>query len=735
MATMGDYEMTYEFIKTLYDDVLSMLSRIVVKRPDEAYRCESTDSAKNFELYLACINGSKYFYNFSTFDLDILEKYLDPVTARMAAKKINLIPEEDRDLIVEEQSARVIETFEETNDYYRMLMGLPQMSDKRPIYVKDHPDSIDPTTPIHKLSVEQIAQLEIDGTLDKLKEENPNAGYLDFLGPNQIDLISARLAKPFEILRLGPPSSNRTREMLETEYYKARRYVMANFYNSKMFSHKAMYYPFIGVLMLAIAIRNVLVPCEADYLNFEEILNAILKSYGLLQYFENFPFTFKRRLVLALDKILSIKGTDGVLIDICELFSFDNFTANRYYLMKTHTKDIDGNIIFSGDPAEDYTLNFVKSDIRENEIDFNPEDMLNYDEVTDSDYLWQLTPEELEKTRKDEFNLMMTKYIDVEACYEVTSLTFEVCCFINLVLYSRTNLQKIRVTNHYATGGYSAIWTMLVFLLAALAKRSNFDGNIIYDPYDIAEIMRFNYGDIQDELTRVIEKYELQIDVDDALLPTYKTIALEKPIGYQDQNDMVKIYSINKDLYDSILQEMAETTDIRRYESLVQCRDILFYSAMEKASFQKTDGEAAATYYEMLQDMDPRIAEKLDEIDNIDDLNDMLLYILEKLEDTFDSPELQYLFMNTPNTYGSLVSKYLRTAINVFKASSVQLESINIMLYLGDREPVRVIDNEYTEKEIYLDDTVHVTDEIATDRTIYLEDYVYVQDKAYVSEN
>ena len=133
--------------------------------------------------------------------------------------------------------------------------------------------------------------------------------------------------------------------------------------------------------------------------------------------------------------------------------------------------------------------------------------------------------------------------------------------------------------------------------------------------------------------------------------------------------------------------------------------------------------------------MDPRIAEKLDEIDNIDDLNDMLLYILEKLEDTFDSPELQYLFMNTPNTYGSLVSKYLRTAINVFKASSVQLESINIMLYLGDREPVRVIDNEYAEKEIYLDDTVYVTDEIATDRTIYLEDYVYVQDKAYVSEN
>ena len=106
-------------------------------------------------------------------------------------------------------------------------------------------------------------------------------------------------------------------------------------------------------------------------------------------------------------------------------------------------------------------------------------------------------------------------------------------------------------------------------------------------------------------------------------------------------------------------------------------------------------------------------------------------YLLNKLEDTFSSPELRYLYMGTANTYGSLISRYLRIAINVFKASSVQLQSINIFLYAGDSDPVRVIDMEHTHKNVYINDVVHVIDEIATHKTIYLEDYIGVMDKAY----
>ena len=735
---MSDFVMTYDFLQTLYDDIMSMLKKLVVKRYDMARGCESVETAKAFELYLSCLRGDRYFYNFKYYDIDILDKYMDHARAVQASKDSSLIPENYRDEIVEEQSQRVIDSYVEKNEYYRMLIGLPPIdaTTRDYIYVKNH-EGVDPTVPIHELDIETITILENDGTLDALKKEYTNAGYLDFLGANKIDLIEARLAKPYELLRLGPPSSNRTRVMFEEEYHKARRYVTAVIDNSALFHYKDLYYPYIGVLMLSIAIRNTMVPAEAEYYNFEEILDAILQSYGLLSYFKKFPFVYKQRLVLALDKILANKGTDGVLIDVCNLFQFDGLTANRYYLMKTHAKDADGNIIFTGDPEQDYELDFAKADIQEHEIDFNSEDLVSYEEVTNSDYLWQLTPEEKESMLQEPFNLMMTKYIDVEIAFDVAKLTFEICCFNNLILYARNNLQGVKVTNMYATSGTVSVWGMLVFLLAVMAKKSNFDGNIVYEPPEIAEIMRFNYGEISEELQQIVDKYELliDVDVDDTLVDDYDVIELAKPSGTQDSYDMVKIYVNNRSLYEAIQQELADTMDIRRYQSLSEARDLLYYSAMEKKSFTMTNGEAASTYREMLDNIDPRMGTFIDKAEDEHELNDILLYILEKLEDTFSSEELKYLYMGTANLYASLISQYLRTAINVFKASSVQLQAINIFLYAGDGEPIRMIDMEHTHKNVYINETVNVIDEIATQRTIYLEDYVAVSDKIYPNLN
>lgn len=735
---MAEFEMTYDFLKSLYVDIMNMLKKLSVKRYDMARGCETVETARAFEMYLACIQKKQFFYTFKHYDFDILLKYMDPMTAKEAAKDSALIPEEYRDEIVNEQAQQVIDTYEEKNEYYRMLIGLPPYGTKKRdfIYVKDHP-TVDPKIPIHELSIETITRLEIDGTIDKLKAEYPNAGYLDYLGADKIDLLEARLAKPYEILRLGPPSSTRSRDMFVEEYHKARRYVMAVIDNSALFHHKDLYYPFIGVLMLTLAIRNTMVPTEAEYYNFEEILDAILRSYGLLRYFKKFPFVYKQRLVLALDKILANKGTDGVLIDICKLFQFDGLTANRYYLMKTHAKDADGNILFTGDPYQDYELNFAKADIQEHEIDFDSEDLVSYEEVTNSDYLWQLTPEETKKMLNENFNLMMTKYIDVEIAFDVSKLTFEICCFNNLLLYARDNLQGVRIPNLYATSGSTSVWGMIVFLLTIMAKKANFDGNIVYEPPAIAEIMQFNYGEISEELQQIIDKYELQIDVADwdTLIDNIDPIELAKPRGVQDNYDMIKIYVKNRELYEAIQIEMNETMDIRRYQSLAEARDLLYYAAMEKKSFTMSTGEYATTYRQMLDDIDPRIGSKIDAVEDEHDLNDILLYALEKLENAFSSPELKYLYLGTANLYASLISQYLRTAINVFKASSVQLQAINIFLYAGEGTPVRVIDMEHTHKNIYINDKVHVLDEIATEKTIYLEDYISVMDKAYPNLN
>lgn len=717
----------------MYQDILKIISNIVVKRMDLAKADETTDTFKNFELYLSCVNGTRTFYDFSSFNLDILTTYLDTQLAIQCSINPNLIPDENRDEIVIAQSQYIIDNYIEENDYYRMLNGKPNYATTIAdyIYITDRVD-VPSDIPIHEMDDTQISHLYSDGTIDSLKTTYPNATYLNYLGSNKIDVIKARLAKPFEILRLMYSNNRDSTYTFKSEYYKARRFVMARLYHRELFTDKTLYDPIIGIIILVMAIRNSMVSSEKEYLNSEDMLNRMLESYGLLKYFESFPFTIKQRLILALDKILAIKGTDLVLVDICKLFDFTDFAVNRYYLMKTYKTDENNIPIITEDPNTTFDLEFIKVDVTSKEIDYSDVNKIPYENVTNSDPLWQLTDAEKTSLITKNFNLMMSKYIDIEAAYDVTNLTFELCCFTNLLLHSRVNLSKVDCVNKYSSTGYSNVFTMIIFWLASMSKRSNFDGNIIYSPNDLAEIMQFNYGDIDSEVQELVNKYELRIDVSEPILSDYE-MELSAPIDYITSSDAIQIYVKNKDLYYAIINEMNTTEDAQKYMILYQLKQLLYTASMEEDTFKKTSGDSATTYYDMLQDLDDTLSAKLDSLTDESELNNLIIYILEKLDELFDTDALHYLFLNTPSAYGSLLNEYLETAINVFKASSVQLRAINVFFYLGDYEPLRLIDEKITHETNYIYDNACIHDEFSTEETIYIDDYIGIEDKPYIT--
>lgn len=725
--------MTYEFLKSLYSDLLSIIKGSVVKRADLAAMGETIETARAFDVYLACYNGSRYFYTFPEFDRDILEKYLDPVLVNESLRNRKNIPEEFRDAIVRDQAQRVLDTYEEKNWYYRTLMGLPPIGDRHWIYVKGE-KNIPEDVPIHQMTVEQISRLEIYGVLDRIKREHPDTAYLDYLGVNAINLVQARTAREFDILRLGPSSNPRTIDMFLREYHYARKFILATCYNRAEFNEKGLYEPVVGLLMITLAARNTMVPDEATYLNFEEILDAILESYDFLRYFKRFPYTYKKRLVMKLDKLLQVKGTDGVLVDVCSIFNKEDLIASRYYLMKTYTMGGDGMPLDTGDPDKDYTLNFVRASIDEHDINTQEEYRENYYNVVNNDYLWQLTDEERHKIEQEDFNLMMSKYVDVQSAFDITSLVFETCCFINLLLYARENLAKVTIPNIYATGGKCSLFTMLNFLLAAMSKRAHFDGNIVYSPMDIAEIWRFNYDNIEPQIREIVDKYELQVDVDKVLLEGFQ-MELDKPAGAMIAPQILRTYVNNRELFDAICNEMNRTNDIRQYIALHDCRDMFFTSATEMKTFVKMDGTIAQTYAEMLEDLEPRLAVKLNSIDDEDTLNALIIYILEQLEALFSSDELYYLWLSSPTIYGAIIGKYIRIAIEVFKASSVQLRSINIIFKLGDRDPIHVIDELHSKRSKSIDEVIHVVDTLAKHKVHHIDEYVAVGDKIYANRD
>ena len=95
----------------------------------------------------------------------------------------------------------------------------------------------------------------------------------------------------------------------------------------------------------------------------------------------------------------------------------------------------------------------------------------------------------------------------------------------------------------------------------------------------------------------------------------------------------------------------------------------------------------------------------------------------------------RFLSKTMPLLPPALLQKYIRRAIELFKASSVQLESINIVLNIGkdgdDAENcIRMICNEYRHHNLSIQDGFNMIDEVSFKRTLHIVDAFYSEDKA-----
>lgn len=802
----------YHFLKSTYDNLLYMIKNITIKREDLARANATTESYAAWQMYMAAVEGDDNFYNYLWIPDEAIDKSNIPNSLKDLCKKDKEnIPEQYRAEIVSNTIPLVIANYQELNEYYRVLAGLPTVGDS--VFYNNEYDDIPKDIAIHELGSEYVALLEQRHAIDPIRERYPERYYLNYLGVRKIPLIEAHTAEPFEILYCPHPENERVREAFINNYQWARRYIMTTCYNRAMFTERPMYDPIIGFIILMLAVRNTLIPDESDYLSYEEIINACLESYGMLGFFKNLPFSYKRRLVLAMDELLKYKGTDKVLVDVMKIFNLDDYTVYRYYLLKTHKLDPqtreplfpkkeDGSL----DYDKAYNLRFLKKDIASRDIDINAKLMREYEAVTADDPLWQVNSDEYTKVMESEFNLMMSKYISVDIAYDITKLMYEINFFVNLILNSRANVANITSSNMYSKEGYSDAYTYIVFMLATMAKRSGYDGNIIYTPQQVAEIYGYDPNLIDSMLEEIhadinsganadmiADKYDVVHEMADELIKAYslgdltnldllhnkgvlwnfnltdsardevneilkkyhyeildynlcyekehasdgrRELMLDKPVGSVTADQLTKIYLHNRQVLQWIDNKILETEDLDQSEALFRLKKVLFNSANVRKNFMKLDGSYAKTYMEMLEDIDPSLATKLRKVEG-DDLDNMLLYVLEKLERIFDDPALKYIFTNTPGASFQLLKKYIRRAIELFKASSVQLESINIVLNIGEggtdaENTIRMICNQYRRHDLSIRDCVCFHDEVSFKRELHITDAIYADDKVAI---
>ena len=115
-----------------------MMSGIILKDEQRADENETVESLKQSDIYANIIRGT---YNFTMFKYDLLMLKKIPTLSRRDclnyARDNSLIPDSIKPQLTEIAKDEFLKNYEELNNYYRMLAGLPDLGDPG-IYLTVH---------------------------------------------------------------------------------------------------------------------------------------------------------------------------------------------------------------------------------------------------------------------------------------------------------------------------------------------------------------------------------------------------------------------------------------------------------------------------------------------------------------------------------------------------------------------------------------------------------------------
>lgn len=203
-------------LQNLFSDVKKILEFIELKDSKEASENETSESRDMSEMWMnAMVKADSYmtyskWWKYSMFQEAVPNSRLIDIKRWM--DNPFTVPLKYRDTLLLRGREAFLNEYEEQNDYYRMLSGLPPLSTSPEDYIylsEPVRNQLHATNdPVHKLST--LIQNNYMST-DEYKEvvkNNPDKKYLKYLGLYKIDSYTARKAKDFDIIRYPYNRSN-----------------------------------------------------------------------------------------------------------------------------------------------------------------------------------------------------------------------------------------------------------------------------------------------------------------------------------------------------------------------------------------------------------------------------------------------------------------------------------------------------------------------------------------------
>lgn len=700
----------------------------VLKDQDEADLYETELTARNGAIYEACRTGKERFELMIFNRVDLLKLGMTDRSTPLYPNGQILecledkykIPPYLREKATQICKERVLRDYQEINNYYRMLNGLPNFKEPglklEPGDINDPDIIIDDSKYIHEMSDSEISALEELGVIDNLIERYPEKKYLRHLGSKKIDVLTARQAEKFDVLYVPTIDFEELRQKFIDRIEQNKHYVLRCIYSPAMKVGSEQFYDKFMALFIVLEAAIDLLSETQVFIAKKEVFNVrsiqyIFSMYGV-PYYDEIPIKYQINMMKSLNRLIRYKATSINMIDICSLFGFPNIQIFKYYLFKDRRTDPNTDeYIFNykedgtEDVEQDFELKFLRVPLENSPDEYikDPDNYLDYDTIADGDRYWaengSLSDVVKKKLLEKEFNIVRTKYLSIDTTCEMSKLAFDLPYFFNM-LYDDVKLEEsLKLVVPYISNSTRFKFTDIFVMIFALGYMYNgLEDTIMDTTGKILHIMGFNFkADLGDLGAYIEEKgYTLEdLGASDFIIPTSSILTYDQ---------LLEIFVKNREVYRHVTKAMLEADDKHIFDIYKKLYDSLMIMDFTNHYFRLPGTDIIApTYTEFMKYRDHtlyKILKSVSEIGLVDnghgnkvisDLNERrkeidkyMQSIVIAMQEYIDSDEFRFIYSNIPGQTAEFIQRYVIKVITFFKSFRIDLLGLRTIYILDD---------------------------------------------------
>ncbi len=344
-------------LQNLFADIKKIIENMEVKNKPLADENETEESRAYADLWIVATEKKDSYITYSNWWTKSMFLEIDnsirTIDFQSYIAKPYSVPLKFREKLLEEGRAAFLNSYYERNAYYRMINGYPALDDTDYIYLSEELQKkygVDSYTPVQEMP-DNIQNLYMN--TDEYQEvltNNPDKGYLKYMGSKRIDIYTARKAKDFDIIRYPDYRSSINPILLDNFaelYADYREYVMVVLYNNQLEDIYTGYRDFMGFLIISFALMQIGNRAIGESNRYRFLDDTTI--YTLLSMYQ-IPSSLivtndaRRSLANQICKLIKEKGTDDVYYDLIQILGYQDVVINKLMLMRGDKFNDDGSV-------------------------------------------------------------------------------------------------------------------------------------------------------------------------------------------------------------------------------------------------------------------------------------------------------------------------------------------------------------------------------------------------------